>query len=75
MPRIPTYTTLTGTILADTGKAIKLKIDKVGDATLESSITHWIPISQIPKMFKDPNETGADWVMATEWICKTKELI
>lgn len=74
MPRIPTYTTLTGTILADTGKAIKLKIDKVSDTPLTESHTAWIPVSQISKMFKDPNQTGADWVMAAEWLVKKMEL-
>ena len=74
MSRVTTYTTLTGTILADTGKAIKLQIDRLGDNPLTESHTAWIPVSQISKMFKDPNQTGADWVMAAEWLVKKMEL-
>lgn len=75
MARTTTYVTLTGTILADTGKAIKIRIDKVSGESLNESVEHWFPVSQLTKMFKDPNITGQDWIMAAEWICKEKELV
>lgn len=74
MTRITTYITLTGSILADTGKAIKMHITHVSGEPIEP-VDHWIPVSQCQKMFKDPNTTGNDWVNAAEWICKQKELV
>lgn len=69
-----TYITLTGTILADTGKAIRMQIAKMSGENLSASRTEWVPVSQISKMFKDPNETGADWIMVAEWLVNKLEL-
>lgn len=69
------YITLTGTILADTGKAIKIQISKVSDTELTHPRTEWIPVSQCSKMFKNPNAVGEDWIMVAEWVCQSKELI
>lgn len=73
--RTDTYVTLTGTIIADTGKAIKIRVEKVSGEPIELPAEHWIPTSQICKMFKDPNSTGEDWISVAEWICKQRELI
>lgn len=70
-----TYVTLSGTILADTGKAVKLLITQVSGEKLEQSRTEWIPVSQCSKMFKDPTASGEDWVMVAEWLCKEKNLL
>lgn len=70
-----TYITLTGTILADTGKAIRVQVTHVSGEKLSQSQTEWIPVSQCSKMFKDPTESGKDWVMVAEWICKEKKLL
>ena len=70
-----TYITLTGTILADTGKAIRVQVTHMSGEKLSQSQTEWIPVSQCSKMFKNPNESGKDWVMVAEWICKEKKLL
>ncbi len=70
------YIVITGTILADTGKAIKIRVEKISGEPVElDQPDQWFPLSQINKTFKDPNVTGEDWISASEWICRTKELI
>lgn len=75
MTRTTTYLTLTGIIIADTGKAIRFTVTAISGHPLEKPVTHWFPVSQISKMFKDPNTTGSDWIMVAEWLCKSKELV
>jgi hypothetical protein len=70
-----TFRTITGTKLADTGKAIKFSITKVSDHPVEKETTHWFPVSQIEKMFFDPNSTGNDTLVVAEWLLKEKGLI
>jgi hypothetical protein len=70
-----TFRTITGTKIADTGKAIKFSCTKVSDTPLEKEQTHWFPVSQLEKMFFDPNSTGNDTLVVPEWLLKDKGLI
>lgn len=68
---------LTGTILRESDKAVYMDVEKINDLHLEEgeTISAWFPLSQIASKFTDPAVQGTDYIMASEWICKAKELI
>lgn len=68
------YIKLTGTILRSTDKAVHFNVDKVGDTTLEESVTHWFPFSQISSQTSSHTE-GQDEIKVAKWICVQKELV
>ena len=67
--------TITGTHLAESAKAIKFQVLKIDGTPIDPPKTEWFPFSQVRKIFKNPHATGEDYLMATEWICKAKELV
>ena len=73
-PTDPTYK-LQGTILRESDKAVYMDVESINGAPLDETITAWFPLSQITKKFTDPSAQGTDFIMASEWICKAKELI
>jgi hypothetical protein len=68
------YIKLTGTRLRETEKAVHFRVDQVGEAVLEESVTHWFPLSQIQKSTTLPTE-GEDELFVADWICRAKELV
>ena len=73
-PTDPTYK-LQGTILRETDKAIYMDVESINAAPLEPTETHWFPLSQIAQKFINEKEQGEDFILASEWICKAKELV
>lgn len=72
------YVTLTGTRLAQTAKAVKFSILQISGTPVDLPVEHkiqWFPLSQIQKMTTDPNKSGEDIIVASEWICKEKGLM
>ena len=73
-PTDPTYK-IQGTILRETDKAVHMDVEWINACPLEPTETHWFPLSQIAKKFTDPDKQGEDFILASEWICKAKELV
>lgn len=67
--------TIYGTKLAETAKACKFSITKIGEVVLAKEQVEWFPYSQIDKTFTDPQATGADWMIVSDWILKEKNLL
>ena len=70
-----TLTTLKGTKLGETEKAIRFRVDSIANVAIDPPATHWFPLSQIRKMFTDPKSTGEDILLVTEWILLQKGLV
>lgn len=65
------YVTLTGRRLGETEKAVRFRVQKLGEQDIEPT-TEWFPLSQISKMYKDPLSVNNDWIMVAEWIVDQK---
>jgi hypothetical protein len=75
MARTKSFVLIHGNKLADTGKAVKFQILRIRDLALETPRTEWFPISQLDKIFSDPERNqGKDYIIATSWIVGEKGL-
>lgn len=75
MSRTEVLTTVTGTNLGESPKAIRFRVDMVGTEPIDPPKYEWFPFSQIRKIETNKNLEGADTLVVTEWILKAKELI
>lgn len=70
MPRGPTtYTTLEGSILRESAKAVRFKIETPGHC-LEDE-TFWFPLSQL-KSIKRSHDMGLDAIECPDWLIEAK---
>ena len=70
------WVTLTGTKVAETGKAVLFDIKKISGEEVElETPRQWFPFSQVSKMTTDKNSVCNDTMMVSEWICKEKGLL
>ena len=75
MSRHKTLITLTGTHIAESTKAIRFRVDKISGEPLPETKVEWFPFSQVEKITQNPDTTGEDTLVVSEWICKAKSLI
>lgn len=75
MPRNDIVHTCFGTKIAETGKALKFKVVKIGECPLEPTREEWFPFSQIKKTYVSPNTVDGDYIIVSEWILKEKGII
>ena len=75
MARETVYMTIFGTLHNETGKAIRMTVEKVGETTLDSPKSEWFPFSQVQKMVRNPTPGESDELFVSEWILKQKGLI
>ena len=64
-----------GTIQRESDKAILIAISSIGDRPFKKIRNEWFPFSQVSKIFRDPNQRGADYIIASEWIIAQKGLM
>lgn len=53
---------------SDSGAAVQVSLD-------EGKTWHWIPISQIEEIHRNPKVRGGDEIKMTRWITEKKELL
>lgn len=75
MSRTEILSTVTGTWIAESTKAVRFKVTQVGAEVLETPVWEWFPQSQIRKLTKDPKIADQDTLVVTEWILRQKGLI
>lgn len=66
---------ISGKIFGETLKAIRFHVEKVGetDVSLDNQKTLWFPLSQIPKMLRQPPASQEqDILHVNEWLWKQK---
>ena len=66
---------ISGKIFGETLKAIRFHVEKVGetDISLDNQKTLWFPLSQIPKMLRQPpSAQEQDILHVNEWLWKQK---
>lgn len=66
--------TLHGSVLAETGKAMKFEIEKINDDTLDEPQIEWFPFSQIKTIMKS-HDQELDYITVTDWIMDAKGLL
>lgn len=71
-PTNQTTTTLTGTVVAETSKALLFEIAGMDE---EDHKSQWFPLSQVNSIHRDPNTVGQDKINVNDWILKQKGLI
>ena len=67
--------TIVGNKLGESEKAIKFRVHKISGIPLDQTKTEWFPLSQIDKIFTDPNNINCDSMIVSEWILQQKGLI
>ena len=67
--------TITGNKIAESDKAVKFRVHAISETELEFPKTEWFPLSQIEKMFTDPNNINQDTMVVSEWILKQKGML
>ena len=67
--------TITGNKLGESEKAIKFRVHEISGTPLDQTKTEWFPLSQIDKIFTDPNNINCDSMIVSEWILQQKGLI
>lgn len=67
--RPTTYTTLSGTIIRETDKAMRFKVSDEMDHALAGE-AFWFPLSQLRQITR--SETGLDSISVADWLIETK---
>ena len=67
--------TIVGNKLGESEKAIKFRVHEISGTLLDQTKTEWFPLSQIEKMFTDPNNINYDSMVVSEWILQQKGMI
>lgn len=72
-----TYHSIKGYIKRETDKALLMEVTTVGTVELDTEDvkSHWFPISQISKIFRQPpNSHDLDEIHVAQWILASKGL-
>lgn len=68
------YTSVQGTKLFETGKAVQFRVESVANEPLDETKVEWFPLSQVKSMTTG-NSDGTDTLEVADWLLRTKELI
>ena len=68
-PKSP-CTTVKGTRLRETAKAVQFTVTHIGGKEIEPK-TEWFPFSQVNKSVTGKTD-GEDWMQVSEWILRQK---
>ena len=66
--------TLTGTKVAETGKAVRFIIHAIGVTPIEPPLSEWFPLSQVSKITTDSKNARSDVLVVSVWIMQQKDL-
>lgn len=66
---------LHGTYMGESEKAVKFRADSIDGVKVNEPQSTWFPISQIHSQTHDPNSTGNDALIVTDWIARMKGLV
>jgi hypothetical protein len=64
---------ISGRWIAETDKAVRFRVDKIGDRAMLENITYWFPLSQVSSLLKQPltaenYKEQLDTLRVKEWL-------
>lgn len=62
------YTTLRGTRLRESEKAVLFEVHDISGAPLDKAHQSWFPISRISKSLHDPDKPETDIIVVESWL-------
>lgn len=67
MAQSVTYTSIKGTVLRESSKAVFFRVEEISGSPIEHA-SHWFPISRIEKRTTDPSKEGTDTLVLESWL-------
>lgn len=75
----PGYKTVKGYILRTTDKAVQFECHELNGLPVtdenDNPRKEWFPVSQLKQIHKERAQSEMDYIVASDWILRTKEFI
>lgn len=61
------YTSIGGTVIRETEKAVYFRVETISGSSIDH-LVHWFPISRISRRVTKPGVDGEDMIVVESWI-------